>query len=108
MNDNPLNWPDCTLLNAKWKNPSLEIEWKNCISKDNEIYSNPQWKNLPTEEKKKKVNNMCCKEVMQCSGRNTWLNDKKRSWNKNNKIQKYNCPKDNILPPEPHFGMGIL
>ena len=84
----PLNYPTCDVLDRQWHS-SLKDEWNNCITVENPIYENTLQK-----EKKKLVNEMCCKEVMQCIHPNKWFE-------KN--LPGYSCPEEK-KPQFPHFG----
>lgn len=91
----PLNYPDCEILDSKWKpNSSLKNEWNNCVTIKNPIYSNPLWKKKKMRVKKNIVDHMCCKEVMQCNNPNKWF--------KKN-LPGYQCPMEK-KSKYPHFG----
>jgi hypothetical protein len=93
-----LHTPTCNTLDKGWKSDnsstSLKNEWLNCVSVDNPLRKDPEWKELSDKEIQNNINIHCCNYVMQCKNPNEWL--------VKNKINVI-CPLE-TKPNYPHFG----
>jgi hypothetical protein len=88
----------CERLNKEWKG-ELKSVWHNCVT-SKRLKKNPEWKDLSDDDKRTKINGVCCEEVLQCNNPNQWLNNEGIKSNG----QTITCPNLGKPSPFPHFG----